>query len=239
MIPDEAVKYLLFQRSGYQLYWMSPNWVRKIVRNLPFMSYNRIVLLQAALFKAKTKKLAQEDVIADYEALKDHFPKNAEHILDIGAGSGLADVLLYRRYQNATGGPHLYLLDKSQVDDTVYYGYEKRGSFYSSLAVAKNVLLKNGIPEDRIHMQEVDESNYKINFDAKFDLIVSIASWGWHYPVDVYLEETYRLLKPGGTLITSVKYDNDGEEKLKQKFGNIETIWKLRKGKYVKVIKPA
>jgi len=229
-VPDEAVKYILFQRTAYLIY-QNNIYLNSLVIRMPFFSYNRMVALEAFLFKKRIKRLFNKDIFDEYERIKNYLPKRAFSILDIGCGVAGIDVLLYRHYQDKN--LDIYLLDKTEVEDKVYYGLERKAAFYNSLEIAKNILALNGVKESNIYSQEV-KSGYKINFPVKFDLVISLISWGFHYPVDTYLDQVYNLLNPGGTLIMDVRKGSGGEKLIKDKFGNAETIYEAQK--HIRVI---
>jgi len=153
--------------------------------------------------------------------MKKHLPTNAHAILDIGCGIGGIDVLLNEHYKNTT--PSIYLLDKTEMPKKVYYGLEERGCFYNSFEVVKDFLTKNGVKGKQIFTQEANEKN-TIDFNATFDLIISLISWGFHYPVSTYLDQVYDKLSPGGVLIIDVRKSFGGIEALHEKFGNMEVI---------------
>ncbi|MGK0448192.1 MAG: SAM-dependent methyltransferase, partial [Polaribacter sp.] len=101
---------------------------------------------------------------------------------------------------------------------------------------SKKVLVDNGILESNVFLQEATVDN-KITFNKKFDLIISIISWGFHYPVETYLDEVFDNLKPGGTLIVDVRKDSNGLELLTTKFGNHMILGDFKKHYRLKIIK--
>lgn len=156
--------------------------------------------------------------------LKDH----TSRMLDIGCG---------------IAGPEsfftvvdLYLIDKTTIDQDLHYGFQKTGSFYNSLDIAKKNLMANGVPEENIHLQEATPDN-KILFDVEFDLVISLISCGFHYPVDTYLKQIYEKLLPGGVLIIDIRKGTDGKEKIQKKFGNLRVIQDQKKYERVLAVK--
>jgi len=222
-IPDNAVKYIFFQRTAY-LVIPKNIFYKKLKKLSPWSFYNFIVALEAAFRKRSVRRLFNEDMIAEYEIIKAHLPNNCSKILDIGCGVAGIDILLHRHYA-CDGNLAFYLLDKTIVDKKVYYLFEKEGSFYNSLELAKEILVKNGIPKENIHLLEVP-SDYKIYTEPGFDLVISLLSWGFHYPVSTYLEQVYDLLREGGYLIIDIRRGSGGEKELGQRFKSVEIIWK-------------
>lgn len=234
-IPMGAIKFILFQRTQY-LFFRRNKIMQRVVKFLPsfiafpietiFTKFNSIVSIESKLFKKRVSELFSEEMFAEYEAMKKYLPQNARTILDIGCGIGGIDVLLNNHYKNTT--PLIYLLDKTEMPKKVYYGLEGKGCFYNSFEVVKDFLTKNGIRDTQIFVQEANEKN-TIDFNTTFDLVISLISWGFHYPVSVYLDQVYEKLSPGGVLIIDVRKSFGGLEALQKKFGNMEVIYDTTK----------
>lgn len=160
------------------------------------------------------------DMVDTYQTIEDALPQKASSILDIGCGVAGIDVLLSNHYK---GEVDIFLIDKTHVDSEVYYGFKKRGSFYNSLQVSENLLKVNGIASNRIHVWEATKDN-RITFEVGFDVIISLISWGFHYPITTYLDGAYGKLRPGGVLIVDVRRNTGGEEEIGNKFGNCEIV---------------
>ena len=52
---------------------------------------------------------------------------------------------------------------------------------------------------------------------------------GFHYPIETYLEEVKKSLKPDGVLIIDVRKDSGGLEVLKKNFSVVEVIYERQK----------
>jgi SAM-dependent methyltransferase len=222
-IPDEAVKYILFQRTEYLIY-QNNKWLNKIIIRIPFLTYNRMVLFEAWLFSARIKRLFSEDMNREYESIKDNLPESPSTILDIGCGVGGIDIMLAQHYAHLGKSVEFYLLDKTELNDKVYYGLEKTASYYNSLKIAHDLLVANGVESNRIHTQEV--TGDPIFPSTQFDLVVSLIWWGFHYPVDTYLNEVYGTLKPGGELIIDIRKGSKGEKLIEEKFARAPIVVK-------------
>jgi len=163
----------------------------------------------------------------DYASLKPHLPERATSILDIGCGLGGIDLMLYRHYEDAS--PAMALLDRDGVSDRVYYGYEPDAAHYASLALARRFLIDNGVPAEAVTTFDSDTDGYPA--DRRFDLIVSVVSWGFHYPLETYLADVDRTLSDGGRLIIDVREGTNAEQKLAA-IGEVETVevsrWRQR-----------
>lgn len=230
-LPRNAVKFVLFQRTPYLLAHRSSA-LKKVISSLPkrmsfaleslFTHFNFSVGVESFFTKKEVERLFSEDMKNEYVNISNYLPLKVKNILDIGCGIGGIDVFLSKHYLQQN--PNFYLLDKTEMPRKVYYSLTKKGCYYNSLSVTKNFLVNNGISEDRIFLQEATDDN-KIGFNVKFDLVISLISWGFHYPVETYLDQVYDKLEQGGVLIIDVRKGDQGLEKLKTKFSNVTVIY--------------
>lgn len=112
-------------------------------------------------------------IAADYLHILPFLPNRVDRILDIGCGMAGIDVLLKRHYPDA----ELWLLDGD--GDEPRNGWNKTLNAFSSRAAANELLALNGVTADRWL-----DVNTKEPLAA--DLIISLASWGYHYPLSTY-----------------------------------------------------
>ena len=231
-IPNQALKYILFQRTEFSIYAQNRMLLRAVMnRRIPI--YNFSVNLEAFLFKKRTKRLFSLDMVREYNIIKNYIPKNPKNILDIGSGVAGIDIMLHKHYKDKEIDFHL--LDKTEVNSKVYYGIEKEAAYYNSLNIAKNILMANGIEEKNIHTQEV--RGKEIFPGKRFDMIISLISWGFHYPVNTYIDEVYDALVTGGVLIIDVRKNTEGEDLLLKKFGLESVIYEAQKYRRMFLIK--
>jgi len=220
-IPDEAIKYILFQRTSYLKF--PHNWFyRKLKKICPICLYNTFVNTEAYFRRDAIKRLYCEDMSVEYETIKDHLPQTCKNILDIGCGMAGIDIFLFQHYQSDTNIDY-FLFDKTEINPKVFYGYKEKSAFYNSLILAKSFLRLNGIHESKIHLIEVP-SNNKISIDCSFDLVISLISWGFHYPLSQYLDNVYELLNENGTLILDLRKKNEDLAILKNRFSSVKQI---------------
>lgn len=227
IIPNSAIRFILFQRTPYLISHKSPL-LNRFVFRIPSRMYNVSVAIEALCTKARVRRLFTEDMNREYQIMKEYLPARARAILDIGCGVAGIDVLLYQHYVKKGTRPFLSLLDKTEMPKKVYYGLEQNGCYYNSLACARDLLTQNNVPPNRIGLEEADAA-HRISFTGPFDLVVSLISWGFHYPVSVYLDQVYALMSPGGILILDVRNDSDGMEQIRRKFGNAKIISSAQK----------
>jgi SAM-dependent methyltransferase len=161
---------------------------------------------------------AADVIYAEYLAieglLKTLKPKR---IADIGCGYGFFDLFAAKFLKS-----EVVLIDLEQNEHR-HFGFKKEGSAYSSLKVARKLLVDNKVPVKKIKC--VNPSK-KLPEDIKpVDLIVSFISCGFHYPVDSYLPMLDKALKLGGSAIFDLREKAATEqiEKLEQ-FGEVTDI---------------
>ena len=121
--------------------------------------------------KGDAKFLAS--IVEDYRVLVPFLPERVDTILDIGCGMAGIDGLLRRHYP----GAKLWLLDGD--GDEPRDGWNQSLNAFSSRAAADELLAANGVSADRWI-----DVNTKVPLKA--DLIISLASWGFHYPLKTY-----------------------------------------------------
>ena len=127
--------------------------------------------------KILTENLFREEL----ETFEKYLPSNVENIMDIGCGLGVLNIFINQKYQN---NPNFYLLDKNTVDNKIKYGFSKDYESYNDLNETKNILLKNGLSKEQIYIKNVDQ---EIMIDNKINLVISLKSMGYHYPIENYI----------------------------------------------------
>jgi len=228
-IPDSAAKYILFQRTTYIT--LTNNIVLRLLRKLiPAFSYNSNIAIEALLRNNRIKSMYLRDMQREYLSIKEFLPTNCSIILDIGCGISGISLFLNRHYSNSK--IQFYLLDKSIIEKNVYYFYNRKGAFYNSLEIAKEMLVNNGLHTDKVHLLEATNSN-SIMIRKKVNLVISLLSWGFHYPIDTYLDRVYEILDVDGVLILDVRENTNGLHLLTDKFSDYKPI--LKKNKYLRV----
>jgi SAM-dependent methyltransferase len=231
IIPDNAVRYILLQRTHYIK--LQRNFIIKLIKKLLPSKYNYTALIDFEILIRKSAII--NDYIADMEAeysdIKSYLPSKAKNILDIGCGIGGINIFLSQHYKSQET-TH-YCLDKSQIDN-IYYGFKERAAFYNSLEITREFLSVNGI--NKINLLPANDNN-TIETSEKFDLILSLISWGFHYPVEIYLDQAYTHLNGGGHLIIDIRKNTKGLNTIKEKFGNITTISETEKKTRILAIK--
>lgn len=221
-VPDAAIPYILFQRTAYLRFPVAPVY-RFFNRVLPFETplYNVVVAVESRLRRRQIKALYAQDMRREYQTFRRCLPERCNAVLDVGCGVAGIDVLIARHYPDRD--PRFFLLDKSHVEKNVFYLFKRQGAFYNSLDVARTLLTGNGVPPECVRLLEANERN-EINIDAQVDLVLSLISWGFHYPVATYLDRVRALLSDDGVLILDVRRGTGGLEDLRRAFRQVEIV---------------
>ncbi len=133
-------------------------------------------------FQIKNIEKITEDLFKkELNTFKNFLPGNVNNILDIGCGLGIIDILLNKFYENEI---NFYLLDKNKIDSKIKYGFSSNYESYNNLNETKNLLLKNELSINQLNVYDVDK---KIEINNKIDLVISLKSMGYHYPIDNYI----------------------------------------------------
>lgn len=176
------------------------------------------------------------------------------HVLEIGPGMGVFSALLHKKY-----GPSLYLIDGSGGDAPDYeqtIGWRgKNPTPCADIEAMRSFMFENGIidfevlellppcvngqdPEYRMirdDKPDLDATELEDAWtDTRFDLVVSLRSWCWHYDADLYLKFVADRCIPHHTLLlVDIRRDNGQPEKLYKHFSLVkeietnETSWKM------------
>lgn len=190
-------KLILFQRTQLDsdtiLYKLFDN---KVFRRIPFFFNIGFGLRSFANNKLIQQRYLQ-NMKEDFENIKDYLPsiKNPT-IIDIGAGMAGNEIFINEHYK---GQLQLLLVDKDQVDENIHFGYASEGSFYSANKLVKTFLEKHKIYPVQLNPEEFFSS------DVRADIVISLYSWGFHYPISTYLAKVSEILKPGGVLIIDIR----------------------------------
>ena len=131
-------------------------------------------------------------------------PLHPSAILELGCGLGRMSVALKQHFKWDRTKFYLYDGDSEQdLKTDPWKGNNDTlvpGSFHNSLKLTKEFCLLNGIKANQLTLINA-EKELLCNLDVKFDLICSFLAIGCHWPIKPFLDDTYRLLRPGGLAI--------------------------------------
>ena len=224
-IPDDVIKYILFQRTTY-IRFKDGKLYKRIKKYLPLTTYNWMVEREAGKRRDEIRQLYEEDISQEYERIKSHLPEKCASVLDIGCGMAGIDIFINKHYFGEA--IKFYLLDKTHISSKLSYLFKQDAEYYNSLEIAKAMLVENDIAEDSIVLVQATENN-DINIDRQVNLVISLRSWAFHYPVETYLNRAYEVMNDNGALILDIRKNTNGTELIKRKFNNIEVIYRHKK----------
>lgn len=164
-----------------------------------------------------------EQVRRDYELLAPHLPATLSRVLDIGCGIGGIDVLIHQNH----GRPQMDLMDGTGVA-AAKFGFLERLEPYNDMQVTMDVMRMNRVDGASCLdlMSELDEGAY--------DLVLSLLSWGHHYPVRIYLSRVTQALKPGGLVVLDLRKHRASAEELTVR--GYQVVAELDGGKSIRTI---
>lgn len=140
-------------------------------------------------------------------------------IMDIGVGMGSYNPLINRYYD---GRARFIYVDRSEFDvagmnpisDGIKSGFNPTHPFYGNLDCAAGIARFNGIYKVRtIELSPQFHGLHRVS-SRTVDLVISFFSWGFHYPIEMHLAQVRRILRPGGTLIITLRGDSQGSHLL-------------------------
>lgn len=182
---EKLAQYLTPQRGCYYADLSNVKWESK----------NKFVPIHDLYFYTKYQELWNRREVLVFC----NIPANSK-IVDIGCGSSVFDLLLYSYVPNST----FYLIDKEGEwpsnlrPETI--SYSENHPFYHSWDVVTDAIITSGFDKNRFNFLNLEN-----NFPEDTDLIMSSASWCWHYSKDQYWNRVKKSLKIGGKLFLDVR----------------------------------
>jgi len=205
-VPTRALPFILMQKTRLQRL----SGVTALLRQ-PYFAW--LARLEARLWAEDVRRNFDAQMRREYAILAPALPPQVDHILDIGSGVAGIDALLFQHYRrDAT--ITFSLLDRTQTDARLRYGFAGRGEFHNSLDVARDLLIANGVRSECIRLVPA-QAGYDVPV-RDVDLALSLRAWGFHFPVETYLPEVMHALRPGGWLIIDVRPGTGGETALRR-----------------------
>ena len=205
-------KLLLLQRNEL----LSKNQYRLRKRFGRFIFTNFLINhFQIEDIEKRTEELFQKEI----ELIKNYLPKKAENIMDIGCGLGIIDIFLNKIYNNQS---NFFLLDKNRIDKVIKYGFSSDYESYNNLDETINLLINNDMRPISINAIDVEK---EFIIEAKIDLVISLKSMCYHYPIDQYLKLFKTCCDENTSFIFDVSEGYYDESLFKRYFENIDVIY--------------
>lgn len=151
---------------------------------VPFIRWQRSRFIKSKVpGDAEVKRRYAEWVAQDFAGMEPYLPARVDSILEIGCGMAAIEVYLKHKYPDARlsllDGTGANIVEKGAPAETGKGGWQDTLKPYNSRTHTELLLGANGVTVDRW----IDIGT-KEHLTA--DLVVSMASWGYHYPLSTY-----------------------------------------------------
>lgn len=165
-----------------------------------------------------------DSISEDFEDMRPYLPDTAQNVADIGCGLCGIDVMLWHQY---SGVPVFHLIDRDG-EERPKYGYVDGIQHYSSFATAEELMRANGMKEFSYRL--IPGSTYSdLPELPKMDLIVSLLSCGFHYPLEYYLRWIVKNLAEDGRVFIDIRHGGPGLLAMLNNFKEIVEVRNTKK----------
>ena len=155
-----------------------------------------------AEFRARRAEIVQG---AALEIYREYIPlrraiegREIRSVCDVGCGQGINNLFVYRDF-----GPSFTLVDIEETDEQ-YHLWREAGAGYASLDAARALLVDNGVAGAAVETVNPRHRAWAQG-GRGFDLVTSLYSCGFHYPIDDYLELFVDTLETGGAVCLDLR----------------------------------
>lgn len=191
-LSDDAVMYIGYQRTKQ---------MTKAARDAWNAGDKGVAAAEARAERDRILRGTFAEIWREYLPVRDYLNRlglTPRHVADIGAGTGINDLFLARDY-----GTRVTMIDIEETDEQ-YHGWAASGAGYASLAAARALLEENGVaPADIMTINPLITPGAVDTVSP--DLVTSLYSCGFHYPIDDYLSLCQRALENGGAVILDLR----------------------------------
>ena len=211
-LNSKSKKLLLLQRN--ELLTKTQNLIRKKFGRFLFTNFFINYFQNQDL-----EKITEELFLKELNTFKNFLPNSVNTIMDIGCGLGIINIYLNKFFEKK---PIFFLLDKNRIDRKIKYGFSLNYESYNDLNETKNILLENEIDSDCVYLFDV-EKQFQIN--KKIDLVISLKSMGYHYPINSYIELLRNCCTKNTVFIYDLGENQYDENYLKTIFDDVKIIY--------------
>lgn len=139
---------------------------------------------------------------------------DSSFVCDIGCGMAGIDVEI-----SLMNNPSFILVDGSGFQPR--YGFKDDTAFYNDKQILGQFMSVNNVRHEIFNASSGKDLPV---FSPKIDVIISLLSCGYHYPVETYLEWIKSNLSPAGRLIIDLRHSTDQLKVIKESFKNVNVI---------------
>ena len=211
-LNQKSKKLLLLQRN--ELLNQKQSWLRKKFGRLLFTNFFINYFQNQDL-----EKITEELFLKELNTFKNFLPNSVNTIMDIGCGLGIINIYLNKFFEKK---PIFFLLDKNRIDRKIKYGFSLNYESYNDLNETKNILLENEINSACVHIFDVER---QFQIDKKIDLVISLKSMGYHYPINSYIELLRNCCTKNTVFIYDLGENQYDENYLKTIFDDVKIIY--------------
>ena len=158
------------------------------------------------------------EISLEFNELKPFLPNQVKKVADIGCGLGIIDIFLYFHYAQS---PQFTLIDKNFIEKKVSYGFNKQGQFYNNFQTTIDFLESHGLKKNSIITFDKDNID---KIDIKFDLVISLLSMGYHYPLTQYLRFLKKNTHQDTVFIFDIAKEYNKISDIRSLFNEVEII---------------
>ena len=153
--------------------------------------------MKEQVFEAKEDLSIYEELTEfEHSQYEPFLPSAASTVMDLGSGLGRGAVRLHTRYKNAS----FICADRNGSSNEnlgILYQHGGGNEFYNDLELTREFCQLNGIKNISVFDTEVDDWSSL----PQLDLIVSRCSFGFHLPIDKYLDKLIAASSSDVTMI--------------------------------------
>ena len=161
-----------------------------------------------------------QEFLLEFNEIFHYLPKKINNIVDIGSGLGIINIYINDKFDNNID---FTLIDRTYIEKKISYGFNEKRQFYNDFNITLNFLTINGIKEEQLNLIDVD-SKHMIN--KKFDLVISLLSLGYHYPITQYVEFFRKNTHNNTKFIFDLAEEYNDFNKIAKMFHSIDIIKK-------------
>ncbi len=187
-----------------------------------------LLQLEAKLRKKQIVEIAAHEIKDELsQILTTIATKEIKSVASIGPGLGMEIVEL----ANVLSVSKVLLID-IEDNNRFHHGFNEQGAGYNNLSVTRDFINRNISRAIDFTLINPEIDNQIKNHDAKYDLIISLISCGFHYPAKTYLDFFQKNLSDNGCIVLDLRKGEDHKELLKL----FDAKLIVETGKYERVI---